>query len=369
MREHASSRRRAFTLIELLVVIAIIAVLIALLLPAVQAAREAARRAQCVNNLKQLGLGVQNYISQQGAFPPLFTNFSANPSAPTALSSGHWMLSWAVSILPTFEQQALFSATNYSFGADQAENLTVSQSRIGGLICPSESVATGPWLPSSLISYAANVGGPCNLSSWSGPIVPMASSSLGVNGLDFSSANVGSRGIEGIQDGTSNTALFSEKLVGVTTTTPIPPSSSIQAIRSAFLVSLPNQPDSGNSAQAQQFAQACKSLPSSTTSTSDAFAFSGAVWSGGHGSTLRFNSYVHFNTPNGLTCIDTPSGSTPQPPGDISDAITASSNHSGGVNVGLCDGSVRFVKSSVALQNWWALGTRSGGEIISSDAL
>ena len=82
MRSH-----RAFTLIELLVVIAIIAVLIALLLPAVQAAREAARRAQCVNNLKQLGLGVHNYHSTNNALPPLWGNF-ANPGLrPT---SGRW---------------------------------------------------------------------------------------------------------------------------------------------------------------------------------------------------------------------------------------------------------------------------------------
>ena len=79
--------RRGFTLIELLVVIAIIAVLIALLLPAVQAAREAARRAQCVNNLKQLGLGIHNYLSQQNAFPPLYESFNYPPSVATPLSA------------------------------------------------------------------------------------------------------------------------------------------------------------------------------------------------------------------------------------------------------------------------------------------
>lgn len=354
---------RGFTLIELLVVIAIIAVLIALLLPAVQAAREAARRAQCVNNLKQLGLAVQNYISQQNAFPPLFTNFSAFPSAPTALANGDWMLGWAVSILPMMEQQALFNATNYSFGADQPQNLTLSQSKVSALICPSESLNTGTWLPSSFINYAANFGGPCNISAWNGAITPMASSSTGVNGLDFSNGNVGSRGIEGIQDGTSNTALFSEKLNGITVTTPIPAGSSGQPLRVAFLVSgITNTPDTGGAAQAVQFYQACKNLSTGTLSTADAFGFSGAVWAGGHGSTLRFNAYNHFNTPNGLTCIDT------QPPGDVTDAVTASSNHSGGVNVGLCDGSVRFVKSSISYQTWWGIGSRAGSEIISSDS-
>ena len=94
--------RRGFTLIELLVVIAIIAVLIALLLPAVQAAREAARRAQCVNNLKQLGLGVQNYLSTNDSFPPLFANFGLNGNQP-AVTGGPWPLGWAVALTPFIE--------------------------------------------------------------------------------------------------------------------------------------------------------------------------------------------------------------------------------------------------------------------------
>jgi prepilin-type N-terminal cleavage/methylation domain-containing protein len=95
------SKRRGFTLIELLVVIAIIAVLIALLLPAVQAAREAARRAQCVNNLKQLGLGVHNYISTHNAFPPLMSNF-ANPGygAPGTISRASDSLVYGPDSLP-----------------------------------------------------------------------------------------------------------------------------------------------------------------------------------------------------------------------------------------------------------------------------
>src|SRR5579875_2106296 len=97
---------RGFTLIELLVVIAIIAVLIALLLPAVQAAREAARRAQCVNNLKQLGLAVHNYIASNGVLPP------QNIPGTTCVAGGGWGYSWAISILPGLEQQQLYNAYN-----------------------------------------------------------------------------------------------------------------------------------------------------------------------------------------------------------------------------------------------------------------
>src|ERR1700757_4341166 len=95
---------RAFTLIELLVVIAIIAVLIALLLPAVQSAREAARRAQCVNNLKQLGLAVHNYVSQTNVFP----NQTLQNTTYWA-----WEPSWAALILPHLEQLPLYNAINF----------------------------------------------------------------------------------------------------------------------------------------------------------------------------------------------------------------------------------------------------------------
>src|SRR4051812_13329429 len=101
-------RRRAFTLIELLVVIAIIAVLISLLLPAVQAAREAARRAQCTNNLKQLGLAIHNYISQQDSFPPVVQNGGKAVWGTPYFDP--WPLDWTASILPMMEQGTLYNA-------------------------------------------------------------------------------------------------------------------------------------------------------------------------------------------------------------------------------------------------------------------
>ena len=126
------SRRFGFTLIELLVVIAIIAVLIALLLPAVQSAREAARRAQCTNNLKQIGLAMHNYHDQQGTLP-------------YGLKGCCWG-TWLISVLPYIEQQPLFNAWN-SLGNDRtrsscssifryggAANLTVTRSRVNGYL-------------------------------------------------------------------------------------------------------------------------------------------------------------------------------------------------------------------------------------------
>ena len=137
------SRRPAFTLIELLVVIAIIAVLIALLLPAVQSAREAARRSQCINNLKQIGLGMHNYESVNGSLPP-------------GQKSCCWG-TWLVFMLPQIEQQALFNAWNfggdlvyYQMGSQYdvplryggAANTTVTATRVNAYVCPSDGGAT-----------------------------------------------------------------------------------------------------------------------------------------------------------------------------------------------------------------------------------
>jgi prepilin-type N-terminal cleavage/methylation domain-containing protein len=355
--------RRGFTLIELLVVIAIIAVLIALLLPAVQAAREAARRAQCVNNLKQLGLGVHNYISTNNVLPPLISSFAQPGYGSPLASTGDWPLGWAVALLPYLEQQQLFNTANsIAGGAGNPPNQTLSGTRVSILICPSESLGVGPWMANTWSNYAANFGGPPDISQWSGPIVPMANSVQGTCSC-YSNGNLGSIGLQSLTDGTSNTCMFSERLIGLNTTGPGFAVNSPNAKRVAFAVTATVNVDSGNSAQALANLQTCRSLPATTLSPESHSQWSGAVWDGSHACTLRFNSYNHWNTPNGMSCLFDGCAA-----GGSMEALAPSSNHTGGVNSCLTDGSVRFIKDSVSPQVWWAVGSRNLGEVVSANA-
>jgi prepilin-type N-terminal cleavage/methylation domain-containing protein/prepilin-type processing-associated H-X9-DG protein len=361
-------RRSGFTLIELLVVIAIIAVLIALLLPAVQAAREAARRSQCVNNLKQLGLAVHNYHSTHNALPPLFNNF-CKPTDDPSEPGGPWPLGWMVALLGNMEQQALFNSANYYFGAFGVANInTLSTTKVSSFICPSESLRTGGWIASSFTNYHANFGGPASMASWSGAFVPFRGDPGDKPGFTnaVTTANMGSFGFESVTDGTSNTAMISEKLIGLAGYVGGATPGTANGKRVSFQLPTNLGWDTATgAADAVAFLQACKSIPSTTAPTNPT-QWSGSCWTGSHAGTLHFNSYGHLMTPNGLSCVA--ANSWGGPPGGFNDAITATSNHSGGVNVVMIDGSVKFIKDSISPQTWWALGTRNQGEVISSDS-
>jgi prepilin-type N-terminal cleavage/methylation domain-containing protein/prepilin-type processing-associated H-X9-DG protein len=354
-------RDRGFTLIELLVVIAIIAVLIALLLPAVQAAREAARRAQCVNNLKQLGLAVHNYVSQQNVLPPFAQNYT-NVGPWQA-----WPMGWSASLLPGLEQTTMFNATNWVWGAWDTTNYTVSKSQLTVLICPSENRPAPSW-PNTKLNYMANLGGPASVAVWSGPIAPMKHDANGSDSGGPTNGNCASFGFESVLDGTSNTVMFSEKLVGggAGYAAPVTPGSNM-AKRFFFPTSFQVNSDKGNSAEALQFAQTCKTLPGTATANLQSGEYFGFLWNSAACNTNENNSgYNHTNTPNGLSCMA--SNTQNSYLGGYTDAITATSNHPGGVNCCMADGSVRFVKDTINFQTWWAIGTRNQGEVVSSDS-
>jgi prepilin-type N-terminal cleavage/methylation domain-containing protein/prepilin-type processing-associated H-X9-DG protein len=371
----STRNRSAFTLIELLVVIAIIAVLIALLLPAVQAAREAARRAQCTNNLKQLGLAVQNYLSQQNCFPPMLGNISAGNVATGVDPNGvSWPLDWTASLLPQLEQQPLYNALNWNFGGGTPSlpNSTVMFTKLASMLCPSENMKVATNTPQGYKNYVSNMGGPPVIFAWTGILVPMQPSPNNFPGqpTGFVDSNCGTFGVESVTDGTSNTAVFSETMLGSgPAANTITLATTQRKTTYLFPVGMNIAPDLGATAgnQALQFVQACQALPGSTVAFGQSGPVSGNFWiSGNAGSTTMWDSYNHWLPPNSVGCDNQNDGNT-QGEGSEQDGIPPSSNHPGGVNLAMGDGHVQFIKNSISLQAWWALGTRNQGEIISSD--
>jgi prepilin-type N-terminal cleavage/methylation domain-containing protein/prepilin-type processing-associated H-X9-DG protein len=366
-----SSRRspaRGFTLIELLVVIAIIAVLIALLLPAVQAAREAARRAQCVNNLKQLGLSVHNYLSATQAFPlgciyPEGSNGTGLNGSKGNGGNG-WSIGWPIHILPFIEQQSLYNAWNFSFsyidpnGSTATINTTVGYTQIAALLCPSDNVkvrAASPW---GMTSYVGNWGGPGTYVTFSGLIIDNPW------GDTTNAPTTSTIGVEAVLDGTSNTAMFSERLVGLAGSPAVYPGNGNASLRGMFPVSTAVTLNQRNSAAIMPLISACQSLPATTASGNS--STNGSYWVISYPWNYVSCRYNHVGAPNTMSCYA--SNSYGGVWGSAQDSLPPTSNHSGGVNMCMGDGSVKFIKNSVALPTFWALGTRDAGEIIGSDA-
>lgn len=337
--------RRGFTLIELLVVIAIIAVLIALLLPAVQQAREAARRTQCRNNLKQIGLAIHNYLSSHNTMP-----FGKGPSYPGAPVYARW--SQHAMLLPYLDQAPLYSMLDFNrppdtpgmggvvafmpaYTGSSASNTAGSRTIVPMFMCPSDSSPTDAWQAQN--NYAGNQGGwLCDRSDQPGAPTDNSPNEVQTGVFYFLSRIKPAD----VLDGMSNTAFFSEKIRGQGTPNP-----------KSDLFVIPHQ------TSLDATFNTCRSInPLTATPLTSKWGYS---WVMGENCCTQYN---HVSTPNTFSCGGT---GFPGTMTNMAMQVPPGSLHTGGVNVMMGDGAVKFVSNSVDLGVWRAIGSRSSGEIYS----
>ncbi len=332
------SHKRGFTLIELLVVIAIIAVLISLLLPAVQSAREAARRAQCTNNLKQLGIAIHNYESSYGALP------AARFGYPYLWSS-------LASLLSYIEASNMYNAINFNFYASVnqlpvPQNTTAESMVVAGFLCPSDGVQRidPNWGSTNYLACAGT--GTINKGSFN----VLANAPL----PDGPFYNTSAIRFSGIPDGLSSTVAFGETILGTgVNNSPgtIPPADSKRQFAlfntSGYMATIP----------ASDF-QLPNLYPTTCLTPQTWAGDRGREWARG---SFFMASYNHFLTPNSKypDCTDS---------GRAAGISGPRSFHPGGTNSLFLDGHVQFIKDSVNIQSFRAISTRAGGEVISADS-
>ncbi len=307
------ARKPGFTLIELLVVIAIIAILIGLLLPAVQKVREAAARMSCSNNLKQIGVALHNYHSANNNFPP-----GSNPQGFTAVAL----------LLPYIEQGNLSNQINFNApgGADDPTNSGPTATTIKMLLCPSDAINASSSGQAGN-NYFANYGTAVQFFQ-----------NAGIANGPFALRDTPGVSVLGITDGTSNTAAFSELKKGDFNNAAYNPADWLNASS----LGAPSTPD-------QAYAL-CQSIDK--TNLSYQCFSAGGEWLGDDNTGT---AYTHVGLPNSTNCAFL---------ANLTFAVNASSYHTNGVNVLLCDGAVRFVTAGIDLPTWRALGTRNGGEVL-----
>jgi prepilin-type N-terminal cleavage/methylation domain-containing protein/prepilin-type processing-associated H-X9-DG protein len=319
-------RRGAFTLIELLVVIAIIAVLIGLLLPAVQKVREAANRMKCSNNLKQLGIALHHYHDAQGAFPPGYQNIVSSNPLYSSLPASRFRWSFIARVTPYMEQGNLYNSLDLTIPlyTDSQGDVTppnqpgVAQT-IAFLFCPSDS-QTQVYPTFGPTNYAGCLGNGAN-----------GGTRTQANGIFFQNSKVR---LADIDDGTSNTAMCSEQILGLGGPDITDPT--LVDVRYHY---------GQKSMNANVSDDVCQSLSTWKTDR-------GARWADGE---TQYAEYDHHYPPNAPQWDCVQFEHSWKPPRSM---------HTGGVNVLFADGSGHFISNSVNLVTWQALGSRNGGEAL-----
>jgi prepilin-type N-terminal cleavage/methylation domain-containing protein/prepilin-type processing-associated H-X9-DG protein len=372
--------RSGFTLIELLVVIAIIAVLIALLLPAVQSAREAARRAQCTNNMKQLGLALANYESATGAYPSCYGARGTDVVGGTDWDPwGGW--SPQSMLLPYFEQGAVYNACNFDLfcqgsgglvHGDQAQ-ITAITTSISSLVCPSAPSVPGTFYgkPKPGLSYFASVGPSLHFSGATGPSAPLGIFFFGGSADPTVVAPVIK--ISSVTDGTSNTIAFGEWRIGDFDETKLSVPQDVVNLRqpppgitgSGWGDPKMNMPT--GSAGFLQWINMCAGFAPLSTQGADSWktnmSYLGQAWCQGMFGWTLGNTLLAPNPPYPNCRMCAWDGDW-----DCPGMYGLSSFHPGGGNIAMADGSVHFLKTSTDMRTVWSLGSRAQGEIISSDS-
>jgi prepilin-type N-terminal cleavage/methylation domain-containing protein len=344
------ARKPGFTLIELLVVIAIIAVLVGLLLPAVQSAREAGRRAQCINNLKQIGLAAHHYLSAFGVLP-----FGKGPSYAAVLPGTPIYARWSAQsqLLMFIEQGSLFNSLNFGFPPEtpgmagalpfmpayqnpNRENSTASRVMAAAFLCPSD-------LP-TLTTWPGGTNYVGNQQSWLCDVSEVLPSTVAPGevprGIFYFLSSVR---IADVTDGSSQTVFFSERIRGQGTPDP----------RTDGFVTT-NQTSLDATYVDCQSLNPLKALPLSSRH--------GMSWVMGE---MCCTTYNHVSPPNTKSCAGV---GYPGSMANMSVQEPPSSCHPGGVNILTGDGAVRFIRDGISLPTWRALATRNGGEVISSES-
>jgi prepilin-type N-terminal cleavage/methylation domain-containing protein/prepilin-type processing-associated H-X9-DG protein len=366
------NERQGFTLIELLVVIAIIAVLIALLLPAVQSAREAARRGQCTNNLKQIVLAMHNYHTGVGSFPPgsIPTFGGGSYNGPS-----YWGTWSALSmLLPYVEQTPLYNSANFNWvcvwSAGYYFNSTTVRTRIKSFLCPSDGLVG----QLSTTSYGASIG---TTSDWQG-----CGGNANFNGVLDGCPNAASTGVfarnktygvQDIRDGSSNTIAYSEMLApdtiggkpgGVTKWRDSVVGGYNHGAAFFLLDATTNVP-----ALLADWKQCSQDFTIANIGIYTSSWESPRSWALADDGSATLQTLVTPNSPQYFWAECNLNASAANGNSQFVDGYhNANSNHPGGVNAGFADGSVRFIKSSIAQQTWWALGTKDKGEVVSADS-
>ncbi|MDD3585614.1 MAG: DUF1559 domain-containing protein [Thermoguttaceae bacterium] len=396
------THRKGFTLVELLVVIAIIGILIALLLPAVQAAREAARRMECTNKLKQLGIALHNYADANAESLPAGCTKIRNKSTANGYNE-YRQYGPAVPLLPYFEQTAAWDSITTGVWGGAVPYTTVTSASnmytfwLGGATggyttdSPSSNTTKSPFsekmqplqCPSDPMSkqYAGNNYPMCSGDWFDNCAVNQTGTTVANNRGVFSQYNCSTttlagkwRRLSALTDGTSNTICFGERCLGGS-------SANRLGGKAAVYTPVNGTKDAAGTFTGGTQASDIKGLIltsgtnsgktyNSTYASGASRLYAGVLWGDG-----RINStFSTCSAPNSASMVT--SGSLIA---DGTSGWAASSYHSGGVNVGIADGSVKFVSSTIECGDgaartymsgkskfglWGAMGSMNGGESV-----